>query len=266
MIRRNLTRTVKGGVETTHITGTPATDTLAFVLATSDKFYLGFKKPFACRYFALATANVNTSVLSAKYWNGTAWVAVDDLVDQTDGFTKSGFVSWTNPGDWEKTTVSPVADVELYWLELAVSANLSAGTALQAVLNLFCDDFLMRAYYPSIAGGTRYLPTGRTDFLEQYVAAKDMVVTRLRELRAIDDESQILDVTSVATAAVHAAAYIVLFPRTKNLEQREKAAEILEAFNAEVKNVRVDFDVDNSGVIDEVTEDERPPLTFRMRG
>ena len=265
MIRRNVTRTVKGGVETTHITGTPATDTLAFVLTTADKFYLGYKKPFACRYFAFSTLNANAATLSAKYWDGDAWVAVDDLVDQTSGFTKSGFVSWTNPGDWEKTTVEPVADVELYWIELTVSANLSAGTALQAVLNLFCDDFLMRAYYPSIAGGTRYLPTGRTDFLEQYVAAKDMVVTRLRELRAIDDESQVLDPTSVAIAACHACAWIVLFPRSKNLEQREKAQEILDAFNAEVKNVRIDFDVDNSGTIDEVQEDTRPPITFRAR-
>src|SRR5688572_3940666 len=201
MIRRNVTRTIKGSTETTFQTGTPATDTIAFALTTADKFYVGFKRPFGCRYFKMGVANTNAATLTVKFWDGSAWTAVEDLADQTSGFTTSGFISWRNPGDWEAKALTPISDVELYWLEFTVSANLSATATLQAVLNLFCDDFTMRAYYPSIAGGTRYLPTGRTDFLEQYLAAKDMVVTRLRELRAITDEHQVLDPTSVAIAA-----------------------------------------------------------------
>jgi len=44
---------------------------------------------------------VGTSVITLKYWNGSAWVAVSTQVDGSSGFEQTGLISWI-PADAEK--------------------------------------------------------------------------------------------------------------------------------------------------------------------
>lgn len=263
LIRRNTTRTIKNTTETTRQTDTPAATTLAFALTTSDYFYLGFKKPFTSRYFHLSTVNSNAATLTVKFWDGSAWTAVEDLIDETIGFTQSGFISWQNPGGWTKSAQSPITDLELYWLRINVSANLSAGTILQAVLNLFCNDDMLRAHYPELITDTRYLPDSRTDFLEQYVAAKDLVVTRLKRDQIIDDESKLIDLDQVSLAAVHAAAYIILHPISRESDGDTRAKDAKDAMDKELSKIAFPVDVNDSGVIE--TAEEKAGNDVRLR-
>lgn len=252
MIRRNVTRTILSGAEKTHLTDTPNTDTLDFAITSSDKLYLGFRKPFASRYFAMDTLNTNPSVLSVKYWDGEAFVSVEDLIDQTRGFTKSGFVAWTNPdSNWDKKAISPISDVELYWIEISVSADMSAGTKIQGILNIFCDDELLATYYPDLINDTRWIPANQTNFLPQYVSAKDEIVTRLRQGQIIQDESQVLDVNTVAVAATHAAAWIIMNPTARGEEDRDNVKEARKAMIDSLSKVNFDFDYNNDGEISE---------------
>lgn len=165
VIHRNITRTILDSTETTLETKTPATDALDFVIGAANNFYIGFKKPFTTRYFHWATANTNSISVSVETWDGSQWQGVEDLVDQTIGFTRDGFLSWQNraSGAWKPSTQAPVSDKELYWARVTVSGDLSAGTSLQSVLNLFCDEDAVRAYYPYLITDERYLPEGRTD-------------------------------------------------------------------------------------------------------
>jgi hypothetical protein len=177
-VHRNVTRTILNSTETTFKTSTPSADSLAIALTTSDALYVGYKLPFGSRYFHFGVLNVASVTVSVKYWDGSAWSAVEDLVDQTLGFTRSGFIAWQNQTDWAKQALSPLTDVELYWLKITVSGTLTGTATLQTVANIFADDQLLRAYYPELVSDTRYLPDSRNDFLEQYVAAKDLVVLR----------------------------------------------------------------------------------------
>jgi hypothetical protein len=263
VIRRNVTRTILNSTETTKQTDTPSSDALTLNIGTSDAFYIGFKAPFASRYFHLSSLNAVSNTLSVYYYNGTTWTAVTDLVDQTVGLTVSGFISWTNETDWKKSTQSPVAE-ELYWIKIVPGATLTSTTALQAVLNLFCDEPLLRAYYPELVTDTRYLPDSRTDFLEQYVAAKDLVVTRLKQDKLITDESQIIDINEVAISAVHATAWVILNPLARTTEERERVGAIWDQFNKELNEVPIDIDTDNSGTIDE--EEKEIGQVFKARG
>lgn len=266
LIRRSTTRTVLSGAEKTHLTDTPNSDLLTFVLTTSDEFYIGFREKFACRYFAMDTVNTNAATVSVKYWDGTTWSDVKDLIDQTSGFTKSGFISWENEDDWTLKNVSPITDEDqkLYWVKVTVSANLSVGTKLQAVLNLFCDDDMLSQYYPELANDSRWKPEGQDNFLPQYVAAKDLIVARLKKMKLITDESQILDPNQVALAAVHAAAYIIMRPISDTDEDRQTAKDAEAEMNKELNNVPVMVDVDNSGTIDEA-EEQVEGTYFRAR-
>lgn len=264
LTRRNVIRTVKNSTESTTATDSPSATTLAFNLSTSDKFYIGSKKPFACRYFKFASLNLVSLTVSVKYWNGTSFVAVEDLVDQTLGFTTSGFITWLNPGGWKVKALSPITDVELYWIEVSVSDAMTAGTTLQAVLNLFSDDDHVRAHYPELISDSRYLPPGRSDYLEQHIAAKDLVVHRLKADGVIKDESQLIDPNEVALAAVHAFAYVLLNPISRSQEDRDRAKGALDDMGLELSKVRLDIDQNEDGRID--TIEEETGNSFRKRG
>lgn len=252
MIRRRITRTILNTTEITKETKDPNADTAAFVLTTTDKFYVGFHGPFASRYFTMGTANTNSSVLSVKYWDGSAFVAVEDLVDETEGMSRNGWLHWQNKTDWVAVEQSPINDVKLYWIEVTTDADFSAGTTIQSVMNLYSDDILLRAYYPELVDDPRYLPPGRTDFLEQHLAAHDMVALRLQQRRLIDDESQIIDINEVAIAAVHAVAWILLRPIATSDEAREQAATAEKNFNDEIGQLSLGVDLNKDGTVSTV--------------
>lgn len=200
----------------------------------------------------MGTANTNAASLSVSYWDGTAWQSVEDLIDQTEGMTKSGFISWVNPESnaWQTQKLSPVPDRDLYWLRIQTSADFSAGTTLQSVLNLFCDDKLVREYYPELITDTRYLPEGRTDFTEQYQAAKNLIADQLKSDDLIRDESEILDINEVAIAAVHATAWIIYNPILRDADGADYLDRLWNAFQKALKGRKIDLDYDNSGVIE----------------
>lgn len=251
MINRRVTRTIYGGVETTDKTGSINSSTLAFPLTTAQFFYVGFYGKFSARYFHLGVANTNPATLSIDYWDGSAWFPVEDKIDQTNGLTQSGFIHWNNLDDWKASAQSPIADVDLYWIRISTSANLSAGTTLQAVVNLYCDNEMVRAYYPELISDTRYLPTNRTDFLEQYQAAKDLVVLRARQRKLIQDESQIIDLNDVAAASVHAAAKIILQPIATSDEMRQRLKDASDEFDNEIGQLSLSVDQNADGVVDD---------------
>lgn len=270
MLYRNTTRVLKNTTEITKAVMTVASETAALVLTASDYLYLGFKQPFTTRYFYFSTVNSNAASLSVEYYDGSDWSSVEDLIDQTDGFTQSGFVSWRNPGDWQTKEQDPVIsstvaiDLKLYWLRISVSADLSAGTAIQSILNLFCDETLLRTYYPEIASDSRYLPPDRTDFLEQMNAAKDMIVRRLKQAQKINDESQVIDITQVEEAAVHATAYLILFPIAEDESTRQMRDDAYKAMGAELDRYLIEVDEDDSGDI-ELDEEVRDTSNYMTR-
>ena len=254
VINRNITRTILDSTETTLQTRSPSSDTLTFELTSSSKFYVGFNYRFTTRYFHFDTLNTTQRTISVKYWNGTAYAAVEDLIDQTLGFTRSGFISWANLSDWVEYAQSPLSDKELYWIEVTVNDSLDAGTKLQSVLNLFSDDDLVRSYYPELISDARYLPPGRDDFIEQHVAAKDLTVLRLKQDGLIEHEGQIIDINEVAVSAVHAFRWIVLNPIAKDDSDKESADKAYDNFIRELNRVKIDVDFDESGIIEEDEE------------
>jgi hypothetical protein len=140
---------------------------------------------------------------------------------------------------------------ELYWVRVSVSANLSAGTTLQSCLNLFSSDEMLRVYYPWLVSDTRFLPTGRSNFLEQHVAAKDLAVKHLRDRRVIEDESQVINPEVVSPAAIHAAAYLILLPVATSDAYRQLRDDAMKMFVSEIGQTILSTDQNRDGVVDE---------------
>jgi hypothetical protein len=87
--------------------------------------------------------------------------------------------------------------------------------------------------------------------MDQLVAAKDLVVLRLKQDDLIRDESEILDINEVAISATHATAWIILNPIAVDDGDVNRAKEAFTHFNAELNKVKLDLDYDNSGIIEE---------------
>jgi len=256
---RNVTRTILNATETTAKTHTLNSDTLIFEMTTSDFFYVAFQGRFGARHFNFSTANTNPSALTVEQWNAdtSTWDAVEDLVDETIGFTKTGFVHWVNNDVWSLRTQAPIDDLELFYVRISVSADLSVGTLLQSVINLFSDDEGLREYWPELVTDTRFLPTGRTDFLEQHKAGKDLVVRRMRQRRLIRQESQVIDINQVMLAAVHATAWIILNPIARTDEMVLLADRADKAFKNEINELAQNVDKNEDG---QISESERRDL------
>lgn len=257
MINRRITRVLLNSTEITGFLNKPNSTNYVTALQTTDALYLGLHGRFACRYFQVGVANAVVSTLTVEQWDGSAWVAVDDLVDQTSvgGATlaQSGFISWVNKSTWVQSTQTGVdADVSLYWVRIKVSANLTGTTALKSILNVYSDDQLLAAYFPELVSDANYLPSGKTNFLDQHVAAKDLVVLRLKQRKMIDDESQIIDPNDVAIASVYAAAKLILQPIATSEDSKTLLVMAAGGFDAEIGKVSFSVDQDGDGIVSEL--------------
>lgn len=257
MINRRVTRVVLNTTEITGFLNKPNSADYVLALQTTDALYLGLHGRFACRYFQVGVANAVVSSISVEQWDGSAWVAVDDLVDQTSvgGATlaQSGFISWVNKSTWVASTQTGAdADVSLYWVRIKVSANLSGTTALKGILNVYSDDSLLAAYFPELVSDANYLPSGKSNFLDQHIAAKDLVVLRLKQRKIIDDESQIIDPNDVAIASVYACAKLILQPIATSEDSKTLLAMASTGFDAEISKVSFGVDEDGDGIVSEI--------------
>ena len=96
---------------------------------------IGGKAPFAAVAVEMnVAANGNVADVSAEYWNGSAWTAVDGLRDGTaqDGKTlaRDGDLSFSEPSDWPLAAIN---GVEAFWVRLTVASALDSSTRISGL-------------------------------------------------------------------------------------------------------------------------------------
>lgn len=118
-----------------------------FVTAADDRLYLGAAWEFEGLAVLLKDAlNATASVLTAKYSGPAGWTslgATDGTAAAGATFGKSGRITWTLPTDWQRIRLNGTGD-EYYWVELSVSATLTAGTKASQILPVRAPDGLKR--------------------------------------------------------------------------------------------------------------------------
>lgn len=270
LINRNVTRAIYNGNEVTKYTNDWNANPLAFPLTTAQELYIGSRDKFTTRHFNLATPNAAPASLTVEFWNGTTWQDVDDLLDSTEGFTQSGFISWQMATDkqWQRRNIAPMdteTEFDLYWIRITTDANLDAGTQIQSILNLFTDDDFVRIYYPELISDARYIPEGRTDLMDIHVGARNLIVTRMKQLKKIKDESELIDINQVAIAAAHAFAVVLLKPIAVSEDNRQLLSDAKEDLASELSRTNLHVDSDNDGRISEA-EKANTDGTITRRG
>lgn len=152
-------------------------DFLAAQFLATDKFYVVHRKPLNALFLGFLTPNSNTSVVSVKYWNGTAYVAVSGLVDTSKGMSRSGFLTWNR--EQENQAATSVNSVDGFVYEITVDADTSADLEIKGINLLFSDDAMILEAEPQLLNGDFYLEN-LTDHIPFHQSARNQIIQRLR--------------------------------------------------------------------------------------
>lgn len=205
-------------------------DTIAMI-AAEDYIFIGSYFPFNHLYLKMgSTVNALASVMSVEYYDGTEFRAVAELIDETKSsgatLAQSGFITFVphKKYGWVKedtvdindneeiTDLGTVKIYERYWIRIKVSADLTAGTELAWVGNLFNkDDNALEGIYPDLALTTTKTAyqAGKTDWEEQRVLAAEEIIDDLKKANIIISAGHILERSDFRMAEIHKVASIV---------------------------------------------------------
>jgi hypothetical protein len=117
-----------------------------FTTFGTDRLYIGAESEFDGLFVEMhSTLNAIASTLTVKFSGPsgfTALTAINGTLTTSATFAKSGRITWSLPSTWQRSTVNNLD--ELYWIELSVSAALTAGTKVSQVLPIRAPDGLKR--------------------------------------------------------------------------------------------------------------------------
>ena len=150
------------------------TSAISAEVANTHYLYVGYYKPFKQFYIELGTANTEANELSFEYWNGTAWTALE-VIDESEGWTKSGFSYFIMPEDWAENTVD---SIDNFYIRLQPSVSHSVGTTIQGLGVLFSNDLDLEGIKSNIV---TKLNSGNS-WIEKHEAAKKYIIQKLRNL------------------------------------------------------------------------------------
>jgi hypothetical protein len=150
------------------------TGEVALELAPLEHIYVGYYKPsFTQFYVELKTKNTVPNVISAEFYDGTIWQPLNTFLDESEGFTKSGFLFFERPKNWKAATVE---GQENFYIRLSTNEAHSAGTTLKGLAILLSNDLDLEGVRSNIVSK---LNNGASWVLKHEQAAKDI----LQELR-----------------------------------------------------------------------------------
>jgi hypothetical protein len=234
------------------------------IVAAQDALYIGTLFPWSARYIEIDTANTATSTLSAEiYTTANAWESVVDLYDQTSSGGKSlagnGYIRFQVDRDsvfWnplresnEAAALTGTYIYDLYWLRLKWNNDLFSSTSIKFIGHKFADDEDMYVYYPDLNQSAlkTAFRTGKTTWNDQHYSAAKIIVSELKQKKALVSLDQIADPYAFQEAGVHKAAELIYRGLGEAYVPKQKAA--LDAYKEQMNFAFKNIDTSKDGNI-----------------
>jgi len=189
---------------------------------TSDAIYIGDINPSNHKYFKFDTANTDASVLDLKLWDGTNFIDLAELRDDTSlssaAFGQSEFVTWVPDKDltnWSREDTEDIDDLstikiyDLYWVKITTSINMTSGFVLDWVGNLFSNDQDLYTEYPIFNRAAIQALFSTSDWQRQIQKAAEIIIDDLQKKGIIEHEGQIVEREQLNLASTHRTAQII---------------------------------------------------------
>lgn len=237
------------------------------LVSAEDYLYIGYRKAFGSIYSELVTANTNANTFTAEYWNGTAWTSVS-LHDETQGFTRSGFMTW-DKSSMASTTVN---SVDKYYLRLKPSADHSS-TSVRGINLVFTDDSALKSEFFEI-DNSNLLPSGESSHISTHVASRNHIIQSLRNLGYIRtntagtdeniDQWDLHDIYEIRQASMYLTLSKIFFTLSDSVDDHwwAKYKEYQHKYEEAFRLAKFSVDSDDDGVED-VSEIEESFKTQR---
>ena len=232
-------------------------DSFALELDSSDDYiYLGLYKPFDRVYVEMSTAVTTANTFSAEYFNGTIFTTIEEFVDESKGFTRSGFIKWRrDQTDQAKTTVN---NEELFWIRLRPSSTHDVGTIIQGLNIIYADDNDLEGELRTIS---EFLASGDTSFITYHESARKQIVQSMRNRGQRKTSNTIiknitkwdlLDAGEVNEAAKHLALSKIFFSASDNSEDKwyQRYLDHRRMYESAFNLLYLTIDSDDDGVVD----------------
>lgn len=121
-------------------------------LANGDAVFVGAFVPFGGLVVDVDSTNSTASVLTAEYWNGSAWTDISASDGTASGgatFAQDGSITWTVPASWASVALKDAVSTAKpnvgmytepqYWLRLSVSVALDSSVTLNSMVSINRD-------------------------------------------------------------------------------------------------------------------------------
>ena len=198
-----------------------------FSYSTGDYLYIGSEAPFSFRYFDLGVLNTAPAEITVEYWRGNdTWHPAVDVLDETEGFTKSGYISWKtdrNSDSWTReqdsfdvTGLTGTVIYNMFWLRISFDVDLDVTTEIDTINFKFSDDDQLYGRYPDLNNQLikdnfeRGFPSGtKTDWNEQHYIAAEAIVRDIKKKNYAFSGDQIIDFELFEEAGQHKAAELI---------------------------------------------------------
>ena len=200
-----------------------ATESEFSYVAGEDYFFIGSRLPFNSIYFKLNASNTLPSSMVIEVFDGSDWEVVNEVIDETDGFTKSGHVSivpnrdakWlyhdTNTNGQTIPGLESVKIYDLYWMRVSFTQDLDADCSLLWAGSIFSSDQDLGAEYPDLTKSSviTAFQSGKLNWEEQHVKAGEVIIQDLMINRVIIESGQMLEKEDYRIASVQKVAEII---------------------------------------------------------
>lgn len=229
---------------------------LTFVTA-EDSIYIGFYKPINVFYAEFTTPNTNAATLAVKYYNGSAFTACAGLHDDSDGFTRNGFVKWDRNQTTEAAT--SINSTSLFWYKLDLSVD-SSAMVIMGVNIVFSDDQDLKREVFEIS---KYLPVSTSTHILSHVSARDEIIQNLNIIGKIKKDASsgwvegitafdLLDISEVKLASTYLTLSKIMFAASDDIDDQYsmKSRKYEDLAKNIINNIRLKTDYDDDGIED----------------
>ena len=226
--------------------------------STNDYLYIGFEKAINSVYVKLTTPNTNANTLVIERFDEDAadWVVIIPT-DETNGFTRSGFIYWPR----ELMAETDVDGNTKTFIRIRPSADHTA-TTIRGINLVFADDASLKSEFFAIDNAA-LLPEGETDHINAHVASRNQIIQRLRnddyvKTNGLDpgflkaDQWDLFDIFEVKQGAVHLALSKIFFNLSDDVDDHwwVKYLDHQRRYDRMLPKARLSFDSNDDGVED----------------
>ena len=247
-------RVLHGLTDISVVTNDFRTGQYVFPYVAGQYLYIGSIFPFNNVYVDLSVLNTAAATVSPEiWWDGVnGWTDAVDVIDETEGLTKSGRIQWNTDVDkgWNSEYLCrDVVGLEtkkiynMYWMRFSWDVDLDVTTAINYIGQRFSDDIMLQSFYPDLL-----LPrvmdafkTGKTNWNEQHYMAAVEIIRDLKKRAIIRSQHQLLDYSLFTDAACHMVAELAYrafgqpyFEHVRQAREKYTSASNLKFYNTDI--------------------------------